>query len=65
MKVYHILEKLKILGLANYWRFMKATLSKTPVLNRLFRNFNDFMDYGLKNPETFWDLDLPPWGYVD
>ena len=48
---------------AIYHDFMKATLSKTPVFNRLFKNFDDFMDYGIKNPETFWELDLPPWGY--
>jgi reductive dehalogenase len=50
---------------AFYHDIMRATVSTTPVLNRFFRGMDDFLGYGIKdNPETFWDLDLPPfaWG---
>jgi reductive dehalogenase len=47
-----------------YNDFMKATMSNTPVLNRLFRNMDDFFGYGIKgDPERFWELDLPPFGW--
>ncbi len=47
-----------------YNEIMKATISNTPVLNRLFRNMDDFFGYGIKSdPETFWEMDLPPFGW--
>jgi reductive dehalogenase len=47
-----------------YNDIMKATISNTPVLNRLFRNMDDFFGYGIKSdPERFWEMDLPPFGW--
>jgi epoxyqueuosine reductase QueG len=49
---------------AFYHDIMRATISKTPILNGFFRNMDDFRGYGIKdNPETFWDLDLPPFAW--
>jgi epoxyqueuosine reductase len=44
--------------------FMRTTISKTPVLDRFFRNMDDFLGYGIRNdPALFWNLDLPPFGW--
>jgi reductive dehalogenase len=49
---------------AFYHDIMRATVSTTPVLNRFFRNMDDFLGYGIKdNPEAFWDLDPPPFAW--
>ncbi len=48
----------------SYNDFMKSIISKTPILNRLFRNMDDFFGYGIKgDPEKFWEMDLPPFGW--
>jgi reductive dehalogenase len=50
---------------AFYHDIMKTTVGTTPALNRLFRKMDDFLGYGIKNdPETFWELDLPPFGWT-
>jgi epoxyqueuosine reductase len=43
---------------------MRTTISKTPALDRFFRNMDDFLGYGIRNdPASFWNLDLPPFGW--
>jgi len=54
---------------AFYHDLQRWTTANTPLFNGFFRNMDDFLDYGWKKDpkgiEGFWDLDLPPWGYVD
>jgi hypothetical protein len=69
----YIIRELRELGIditawppskAFYHDIMRVTVSTTPVLNRFFRNMDDFFGYGIKgDPETFWELDLPPFGW--
>jgi len=47
-----------------YHDIMRATINTTPVLDRFFRNMDDFFGYGIKgDPEKFWEMDLPPFGW--
>jgi epoxyqueuosine reductase len=49
---------------AFYHDIMRTTISNTPVFDRAFRKMDDFLGYGIRNdPEKFWDLDLPPFGW--
>ena len=49
---------------ASYNDFMKTFMSTTPVFNGLFRKIDDFFGYGIKgDPERFWDMDMPPFGW--
>ena len=54
---------------AFYHDLQRWTTANTTLFNRFFRNMDDFLDYGWKNNpdeiEGFWDLDLPPFGYID
>ena len=54
---------------AFYNDMQRWTTANTTLFNGFFRNMDDFLDYGWKNNpkeiEGFWDLDLPPFGYVD
>ncbi|MFC2026587.1 reductive dehalogenase [Chloroflexota bacterium] len=49
---------------AFYHDIMTATVGTTSVFNRFFRKMDDMLGYGMKdNPERFWELDLPPFGW--
>ena len=37
-------------------------VSTTSLFNGFFRQMDDFMGYGLKDPATFWDLIPPVYG---
>ncbi len=54
---------------AFYHDLQRWTTANTPLFNGFFRKMDDFLGYGWKNNakeiEEFWDLDLPPFGYVD
>ena len=54
---------------AFYHDLQRWTTANTPLFNGFFRNMDDFLDYGqIKNPkdiEGWWDLDLPPFGWVE
>ncbi|UCE97762.1 MAG: reductive dehalogenase [Dehalococcoidia bacterium] len=54
---------------AIYHDLQRWATANTPVFNRFFRNIDDFLDFGRRSKpeeiEGWWDLDLPPWGYVD
>jgi hypothetical protein len=45
------------------------TTANTSLFNGFFRRMDDFLGYGWRDDpediEGFWDLDLPPFGYVD
>jgi reductive dehalogenase len=50
---------------AFYHDIMKTIVGTTPAMNRFLRKMDDFLGYGLKNdPETFWEMDLPPFGWT-
>jgi epoxyqueuosine reductase len=54
---------------AFYHDLQRWTTANTSLFNGFFRRMDDFLDYGWKKDpkeiEGFWDLDLPPFGYVD
>ena len=39
-----------------------GTLAVTPLFNGFLRYMDDFMDYGVKDPATFWDTPAPIYG---
>ena len=42
---------------------VKATIATTGVLDGVIRSVDDAFGYGgQKNPDEWWDLDLPPFG---
>ena len=44
--------------------FVQKTVSTTPAFNGALRKMDDVFGYGkLKEPSSWWDLDLPPYGY--
>lgn len=46
--------------------FVQKTISAAPSLNGVVRKMDDVFGYGqLKEPASWWDLDLPPYGYVN
>ncbi|MFC1998935.1 hypothetical protein ACFLVR_04785 [Chloroflexota bacterium] len=43
--------------------FVEATVAKTSILNGLFTKLDGIMGYDIpKDPESWWDLGLPPFG---
>lgn len=54
---------------AFYHDLQRWTTANTSLFNGFFKGMDDFLDYGWKKDpkeiEGWWDLDLPPWGYVD
>lgn len=44
--------------------FVHQAIATTPAFNSVLRQMDDVFGYGkLKDPESWWDLDLPPFGY--
>jgi hypothetical protein len=44
--------------------FVQDVIATTPAFNGALRQMDDVFGYGkLKDPESWWDLDLPPFGY--
>ena len=44
--------------------FVQDVIATTPAFNGTLRQMDDVFGYGkLKDPESWWDLDLPPFGY--
>jgi epoxyqueuosine reductase len=44
--------------------FVQKTVATAPAFNGVMRKMDDVFGYGkLKDPESWWDLDLPPFGY--
>ena len=54
---------------AFYHDLQRWTTANTPLFNGFFKRMDDFLGYGWRQSseeiEGWWDLDLPPWGYVD
>ncbi len=54
---------------AFYHDMQRWTTANTSLFNGFFRRMDDFLGYGRRDDpediEGFWDLDLPPFGYVD
>jgi reductive dehalogenase len=50
------------LNSASIHNIVKATASITPIFNGFFRTMDDVFGYGIKNPEEFWELNLPSYG---
>jgi hypothetical protein len=54
---------------AFYHDLQRWTTANTSLFNGFFRRMDDFLGYGrktdLEDIEGWWDLDLPPWGWVD
>ena len=54
---------------AFYHDLQRWTTANTPLFNGFFRRMDDFLGYGWRQDfeevEGWWDLDLPPFGYVD
>ncbi len=51
---------------APYHDVVRTITSRTAAFDRFFRKMDDFMGYGIRQPdeiEKFWDMDMPPWGY--
>jgi len=47
-----------------YQDLIRRTIATTPTFDRAIRKMDDFLSYGQRSdPETFWDLDLPPFGW--
>ena len=47
-----------------YQDLIRRTIATTPTFDRAIRKMDDFLGYGQRSdPETFWDLDLPPFGW--
>ena len=42
--------------------FVHATVSSTSLFNGFFFRMSEFFDYGLKDPDDWWNLQLPIWG---
>jgi hypothetical protein len=43
--------------------FVEATVAKTSIFNKLFTKMDGLLGYDIpKDPESWWDLDLPPFG---
>ena len=42
--------------------FVRQVVSTTPAFNKMFRKLDTDPGYG-KDPETWWNLNLPPYGY--
>ena len=39
-------------------------IATTPTFDRAIRKMDDFLGYGQRgDPDTFWDMDLPPFGW--
>ena len=52
------------LGKSFYQNLMRATIANTPVFDRALRKMDDFLGYGIRtDPDEFWKLDLPPFGW--
>lgn len=47
---------------AGIHNLVKGIASTTPVFNGFFRQMDDFMGYGLKDPGSFWDICPPIYG---
>jgi epoxyqueuosine reductase len=44
--------------------FVQQTIAAAPAFNGLIRKMDDIFGYGqLKDPESWWDMELPPYGY--
>ncbi len=54
---------------AFYHDLQRWTTANTSLFNGFFTRMDGFLGYGWRNNpeeiEKWWDLDLPPWGYVD
>jgi len=54
---------------AFYHDLQRWTTANTPLFNGLFRRADDLLGYGqrkgLEKIDGWWDLDQPPWGYVE
>jgi reductive dehalogenase len=47
-----------------YQDFIKRTIATTPKFDRAIRKMDDYLGYGQRgDPDTFWDMDLPPFGW--
>ncbi|RJO63182.1 MAG: reductive dehalogenase [Dehalococcoidia bacterium] len=47
-----------------YQDLIRRTIATTPVFDRAIRKMDDLLGNGQRSdPETFWDLDLPPFGW--
>jgi len=47
-----------------YQELMRRTIATAPGFDRAIRKMDDLLGYGYRDdPETIWDLDLPPFGW--
>jgi epoxyqueuosine reductase len=47
-----------------YQNLIKRTIATTPRFDRAIRKMDDYLGYGQRNDaDTFWDMDLPPFGW--
>ncbi len=47
-----------------YQSLIKRTIATTPTFDRAIRKMDDYLGYGQRSdPDTFWDMDLPPFGW--
>ncbi|AQU02586.1 reductive dehalogenase [Dehalococcoides mccartyi] len=47
---------------ASIHNFVMGTVTTTSILNGFFANMERTMGYGLKNPDSWWDHDIPLFG---
>jgi hypothetical protein len=40
-----------------------VTQATTPIFNSFFANIEKTFGYGLKDPDEWWDMQLPAYGY--
>nr|UZH91629.1 reductive dehalogenase [uncultured bacterium] len=56
------------IGTTSYQDVIRSISSNTTVFNRAFRKMDDYLGYDLRDGEDiekFWELDLPPFGWVN
>ena len=42
---------------------LKATIASTSIFNGFFASMSDAFGYGLREPEDWWDMNLPIFGF--